>query len=130
VQVIFFGPACFGIFAVHFAGGGEKEVFYLSLDGQSEQVFGGVDIGFDGTYGVFRHQFDSDCSGEVEDDFRAVDGFTECDRVGDGGGSDFESVVVADLIEIVAAASGEVIEDDDGVSLLEQQFCEVASDES
>ncbi|TWW12196.1 hypothetical protein E3A20_03010 [Planctomyces bekefii] len=105
-------------------------MFYLSLDGQSQQVFGGVDIGFDGANGVFRHQFDSDCSSEVEDDFHSVHGFAECDRVCDGGGTDFESVVVAYLIEIYGSTCGEVIEDNDGVSLREQQFGEVAADES
>jgi len=52
MQVFLLGPAFPGIFAVDLAGGGEEEVFYLSLDGQSQQVFGGVDIGFDGANGL------------------------------------------------------------------------------
>lgn len=102
----------------------------FALYRQAQQVFCGVNIGFDGADGVFCHQFDTDGGGEVENDVDTVNGFAECHRVCDGGIADFEFFVIADAIEIFGASCGEVIEHDDGVTLLQQQFSQVTSDEA
>ena len=93
-------------------------------------MFGGIDVCFDGAHRVVGHQFHSDGGRQVKNHVHAVYGFCEGQRVGDGCISKVQSRVVADCSKIRGTACGQVVKNDHGVPLEQQQFGEMTADEA
>ncbi len=119
----------FEVLAVDLAGGCQEE-FLAPLNRQSQQHFCWINISFDRAHGIIGDEFHPDCGRHVIDHIDAANHISQHHGVGNRADSQFELGMVEHPLQIVALTGGHVIQHGDGMTLFEQTFGEVATNEA
>ena len=119
-----------GGFAVDFAGGRDEDAAPAELVGELQDAACAGDVGLDRADRIVDDELDADRRGQMVNDVCFFD------EPGERAGGDhvalheLDAFLMREELEVINRASGEVVDDGDGVSVLQPRFGEMGTDES
>ena len=89
-----------------------------------------MDVGLDGVHGAFDDEAHTDGSGQMNNDVDSVNVLRGGGRVHDGVDGVMKALVVFEVVDVLDAAGGKIVEHIDLVAAFEKSFGEVGADET
>ena len=108
-----------GALAVDLGGGSGDDELAL-LRGGFEDHLRAVDVGLDGADGALDDELDADGGGEMDDDVGVVDEFGDELAIFDAVEVIFQLGVRFQVADVVHAAGGKIVEENDAIAAVEQ----------